>query len=195
MNIKRCPIIGVVGKKDFEGEFKQYEPIAYEVGKAIDSKGYWLLCGGLGGVMEAAARGANEAGGLTIGILPTAIAKIDEKKSDEWPNSYIDVAIFTGLGGGVDGRNKVIVSSCDAIIALPGSSDTVDSGTLSEIKLALDNNVPIIPHRYWQTQPKLGLLPGSERLQYFDNATEAVEMAIEAIKRRSGTTKPTTSRR
>src|SRR5688572_20483088 len=152
MNIDlRRPIIGVVGTKEFKNKFLSYEGLAEEIGRKIAEKNYWLLCGGTTGVMEAAPRGAKRAGGLTIGILPKAIADINDKnKSTAWPSSHISIAIFTGLGGGVKGRNQVIVNSCDAIIALPGSYDEINKGTVSEINLAISSQVPVVLHPFWK---------------------------------------------
>jgi len=90
---------------------KVYET-AREVGRLVAQRGAVLLCGGRGGVMEAAARGAKEAGGLTIGILPGMNA------SETPPNPYIDVAIFTGMG---DGRNWINVCASDAFREIRGS--------------------------------------------------------------------------
>src|SRR5216110_2530 len=90
-------------------------------GCGVAERGGVLLCGGRGGVMEAAAEGARAAGGLTLGILPGMSAK------DSPPNPYIDLAIFTGLG---EARNWVNVCASDAIIAIGGGF-----GTLSEIAL------------------------------------------------------------
>ncbi|MCS7243004.1 MAG: TIGR00725 family protein [Candidatus Caldatribacterium sp.] len=110
--------IGVLGQHAPE------EPIlsfAYEIGRAIAKRGGILLCGGLGGVMEAACRGAKEAGGVTIGILPGY--------SPNDANPFVDFAIATGLG---EARNFVLVTASSALIACGGQA-----GTLSEIALAL----------------------------------------------------------
>lgn len=199
------PIIGVVGTKEFN-EFLPYENIAEKIGEEIARKNYWLLCGGTTGVMEAAPRGAKKLGGLTIGILPRKIADInDENKGKEWPSSHIDIAIFTGLGGDVrkrnieggytPGRNVVIVNSCDAIIALPGSNQA-DSGTRSEIDFAVQSKVPVILHRYWEKVSNPDpILESGLLVQYYDTAEEAVEKAIVAIEQRAHISKLTTSRR
>jgi hypothetical protein len=103
---------------------------AYEVGRGIAERGAVLLCGGRGGVMEEAARGARDAGGLTVGIMPGANA------SESPPNAYVDVAIFTGMR---DGRNWINACSSDAIIAISGGF-----GTLSEVALALKIGRPVV---------------------------------------------------
>lgn len=95
--------------------------LAEQVGAEIGRRGATLVCGGLSGVMEAAARGARSAGGLTVGVLPS----YDRRSGNGW----LDVFIPTGFG---HGRNVIVVASGDAVIALPG-----ESGTASEIALAL----------------------------------------------------------
>jgi uncharacterized protein (TIGR00725 family) len=136
--------------------------MARRVGALIAQRGAVLLCGGRGGVMEAAARGAKEAGGLTIGILPGMNA------GETPPNPYIDVAIFTGLR---DGRNWVNVCASDAIIAVSGGY-----GTLSEIALALKVGKPVVLLQSWE-------LPLCEvaRVYIAQTPEEAVEMAFREI--------------
>ena len=107
--------------------------LARETGRLLAERGVTLICGGLGGVMAAAAQGAKEAGGLTIGILPGT----DRAAA----NSYIDLALATGLG---HVRNTVIVQSAQGIIALPGKS-----GTLSEIAFGLTMKKPVIGLKAW----------------------------------------------
>jgi len=103
------------------------------VGRAIASAGAVLVCGGLGGVMQAAARGAREAGGLTVGILPGP--------SHRDANPFVDVAIVTDLG---HARNAIVVRSSHAVIALPG-----EYGTLSEVALALKMGIPVVGLEAW----------------------------------------------
>jgi len=93
-----------------------------------------LICGGLTGVMEHAARGARSVGGLTIGLLPG-----DEPNE---ANEYIDIAIATSLG---HGRNAVLAKTADGVVGLGGGL-----GTLSEIALALRNGRPTIGIRTWR---------------------------------------------
>ncbi len=152
-------LIGVMGASQCDQ--KVYET-AREVGRLVAQRGAVLLCGGRGGVMEAAARGAKEAGGLTIGILPGMNA------SETPPNPYIDVAIFTGMG---DGRNWINVCASDAIIAISGGY-----GTLSEIALALKVGKPVVLLHSWE-------LPSHEASPLYVARTpeEAVEMAFREI--------------
>lgn len=107
--------------------------IAETCGALIAKRGAVLLCGGLGGVMEAAAKGASSAGGITIGILPG--------DSRESANPYIDIPIITGFG---EGRNIIIVRSADGFIAIGG-----EYGTLSEIAFALKAGKPVIGINTW----------------------------------------------
>lgn len=106
---------------------------AEETGRLVARNGFLLVCGGLGGVMEAAARGAREEGGTTIGILPQA----DRSSA----NAYIDIPVVTGFG---EGRNVVIVRTADLLIAVGG-----EYGTLSEIAFALKMGKPVIGINSW----------------------------------------------
>jgi len=130
MEKKKNIQIAVVGSSEPNPELMA---LAEEVGKTIAAKGAVLICGGLGGMMEAAARGAKEEGGLTIGILP------DYNKNSA--NPFIDVVIPTGLG---HARNIVVAASGDVIAALPGSH-----GTRSEISVALKLGKPVIGVKAW----------------------------------------------
>ncbi|MBM3247811.1 MAG: TIGR00725 family protein [Candidatus Omnitrophica bacterium] len=123
-------VISVIGGNKCSDETGK---IAQEIGKNIAKLGAILVCGGLGGVMEAAAKGAKENGGLTVGILP------GERKTDA--NPYIDIAIPTGLGLA---RNTLVVKAADLIVALPG-----EYGTLSEISFALIFKKPVINLSNW----------------------------------------------
>ncbi len=130
MGKKRKLQISVIGSSDPDSESMA---LAAEVGRAIAVNGAILICGGLGGIMQAAARGAKENGGLTIGILP------DYDK--ESANPFIDVVVATGLG---HARNILVAASGDLIVALPGSH-----GTRSEISIALKLGRPVIGVRAW----------------------------------------------
>ena len=93
---------------------------ARAVGRLLAERGYVVVCGGLGGVMEAVCAGASEAGGETVGILPTA----DRRDANE----YVDTAVATGLG---HARNAMVVMNGDAVVAVDGGA-----GTLSELGFA-----------------------------------------------------------
>ena len=118
-------IISVIGGSDSNQENLQ---LAERVGAEIARRGVILASGGLGGIMEAASRGAKKEGGQTIGILPT--------DSKEHANEFIDIAIPTGLGYA---RNYLVAKTGDAVIAIDGSA-----GTLSEIAIAWFSNKPVI---------------------------------------------------
>jgi uncharacterized protein (TIGR00725 family) len=120
-------MIAVCGPGDAEA------PGAEEVGRLLARAGAVLVCGGLGGTMEAACRGARSEGGTTVGLLP------GEDRAAA--NAYVSVAIATGLG---ELRNGLIVRSCDAVIAVGGAY-----GTLSEIALALRAGKPVIGLGTW----------------------------------------------
>ena len=115
-----------------------------------------LLCGGLTGVMEHAARGARSAGGLTIGLLPG-------EDPDE-ANPYIDVAIASGLG---HARNAVLARTADGVVAIGGGL-----GTLSEIALALRNGRPTIGIQTWRFDRDRRAEP---ELPIADNANDALD--------------------
>lgn len=108
--------------------------LAFDVGRGIAQRGAILICGGMTGVMEHAARGAQSLGGVTIGLLPT------DDAADA--NPYIDVPIATGLG---HARNAILALTADGVIAIGGGL-----GTLSEIALALRNKKPVVGLRTWQ---------------------------------------------
>ena len=107
--------------------------LAEEVGKRIAQRGATLVCGGLGGVMEAACRGAKSAGGTTIGILPG--------NDPEAANPWVDIPICTGMGYA---RNVIVVKTGLAVVAVGGAY-----GTLSEVGHALGDGIPVIGLRTW----------------------------------------------
>ena len=109
---------------------------AEEAGRLIAARGALLVCGGLGGVMEAACRGAQAAGGTTLGLLPG-----DDRRD---ANPFVDVALATGLG---EGRNALVVRAADAVVAIGGGY-----GTLSEIALALRAGKPVIGLGTWEIE-------------------------------------------
>ena len=127
--------------------------LAEEVGREIAKRKGVLICGGLTGVMEGAARGAKKEGGLTIGIIPS--------ESADDANPFIDIPIVTGLQ---DARNVIVVRSSEAIIAIHGKY-----GTLSEIALALKFKIPVIGLNTWEV---------SHDIVSASNAVDAVEKAF-----------------
>ena len=145
--------IGVIGGR--EGT-EQDLTFAEEVGREIAGRGATLMCGGLGGIMEAACRGARSAGGLTVGILPLTEA--------EAANAFVDVVIPTGLGVA---RNAVIINACDGVIAVGGKY-----GTLSEMAFALQRGIPCVSLNSWEVD---------ETVTMAQSAHEAVQKLFEAI--------------
>ncbi len=111
----------------------QEAKLAEEVGRELARQGAILICGGLGGIMKAACKGASSEGGMTIGILPG--------DNREAANPYVQIPIVTNLG---EARNVIVVKSAQAIIAIGGGY-----GTLSEIGHALRNNIPVIGLNTW----------------------------------------------
>jgi uncharacterized protein (TIGR00725 family) len=123
--------VAVVGAGDAGDELRA---AAEEVGRRLAEAGAAVVCGGLGGVMEAACHGAKSAGGLTIGILPG-------RRRDE-ANPWVDVAIPTGMG---ETRNALVVLSADAVVAIGG-----EHGTLSEVAFGLKLGRPVVGLRTWR---------------------------------------------
>jgi len=132
---------------------------AERVGRALGERGAVVVCGGLAGVMEAACRGAKDAGGATLGILPGL------DRSDA--NPYVDVAVPTGLG---EARNALVVRAADALIAVGG-----EWGTLSEIALAMRAGKRVVGLGTWELhrggRPVEGILAAAD-------PDEAVELAL-----------------
>jgi hypothetical protein len=135
--------------------------LAEEVGCEVARRGAVLICGGRGGVMEAACRGARSAGGTTVGILPGT----DRSQA----NPYVDVPIVTGLG---EARNALVVRSVDAVIAVSGGY-----GTLSEIALALKMGRPVVGLETWDLYSPGPAGRGLDVVRASSPA-EAVEIAI-----------------
>lgn len=106
------------------------------IGRELAARGVTVVCGGLGGVMEAACRGAKEGGGTTVGILPGT----DRSAA----NPFVDVAIPTGLG---EARNALVVRAADALVAVGGGY-----GTLSEVALALKAGKRVVGLRSWEIE-------------------------------------------
>ena len=137
-------------------------PLAEDAGREIARRGHVLVCGGRGGVMEAACRGAREAGGHTIGILS------GPDRGDA--NAYVEFPIVTNLGYA---RNAVVALSADALIAVDGSY-----GTLSEIALALVYGKPVIGLATWHISDDAGV--EDKGIVRAGSPAEAVELAVAA---------------
>jgi uncharacterized protein (TIGR00725 family) len=148
----RKKIIAVIGAGTADEAILK---IAEDVGRLIARRGAVLICGGLGGVMETASKGAKSAGGITVGILPQNHTK------DANPN--IDIPIASGFG---EGRNVIIARTADAIIAVGG-----EYGTLSEIAFGLKMGKPVIGIGTWN-------IKGTIKAK---NAEDAVEKAFELL--------------
>ena len=155
-------LIAVVGGNEASPENLR---LAEEVGQELARRGVVMLCGGFGGVMEAACRGAKQGGGTTVGILPG-----DDASN---ANPYVDIPICTGMSYA---RNVIIVKSAGAVIAVDGAY-----GTLSEIAHALGEDIPVIGLNTWtlvrEGQEDRGIVRA-------ENAVEAVEKALEAAAKR-----------
>ena len=160
---RQRPIVGVVGGGTVA---REVHDLAFAVGRRIGEAGAVLLCGGGSGVMAAAAEGAREAGGATVGIMKAA--------SGSFP-ANIDCAVFTGLG---DGRNYVNVRTSDAVIALHG-----EAGTLSEIGFAIKLGVPLVYLAAWDFLHRQPAFAAS----WCATAEDAVRTAFELLGWRPGT--------
>jgi uncharacterized protein (TIGR00725 family) len=129
--------IGVVGPADAD---EVLSDIAYEVGRRLAAAGAVVLCGGLGGVMAAAARGVSAGGGTSIGLLPGA------DRSAAAPD--LSVVLATGLG---ELRNGLLVSAADGLLAVGGSW-----GTVNEVALAVRLGKPVVSVAGWQVSDAAG---------------------------------------
>ncbi len=159
--MNRQRFIAVIGGSECSS---QEAELAEEVGRELAKHGAILVCGGLGGVMEAVCKGASSQGGVTIGILPGG--------SRQAANPYVQIPIVTNLG---EARNVVVIKTVQAAIAIGGGY-----GTLSEIGHALRNGIPVIGLNTWslsrKSQPDSSIIPAQ-------NPTEAVSKALSLIKK------------
>ena len=155
----RAPYVAVCGSGEAT---TQEEAWAEEVGRLIAEAGAVLVCGGLGGVMDAAARGCEAGGGLSIGILP------GERRDPASP--HLTVSIPTGLG---EARNPLVVRAADAVIAIGG-----EFGTLSEISLALKAGTPVVGLHTWELAKEGSIV---HAIFETDTPQEAVRAALDAI--------------
>lgn len=151
--MKRKKIVAVIGGADPDA---QSVAIAEKIGELLAERGAIVVTGGMGGVMEAASKGAKKASGLVIGILPT----LDRESA----NPYVDIPIVTGLS---QARNFIIARTCDCAIAINGKY-----GTLSEIAYCLMYNVPVVGINTWDIDAPLVTAHSPE---------EAVSLAFEKI--------------
>jgi len=151
--------IAVIGGGDCS---PQEAELAEEVGRELARHGAILVCGGLGGIMEAACKGANSQGGTTIGVLPG--------NNSEAANPYVQIPIVTGLG---EARNVIVVKSAQAVIAIGGGH-----GTLTEIGHALRNGIPVIGLNTWSLS-RDGQVDNS--IIQVQNPAEAVSKALKLL--------------
>jgi len=149
MKIRKKVRIGVIGGGSPDDRALK---IAFELGRLIAERGAILVCGGLGGVMEAACQGAKKAGGLTVGILPG--------NNPDQANPYTDIPIATNMG---HSRNSLVALNSDVLIAVDGKY-----GTLSEIAFGCIYRKKIIGLGTWDIK---GVLP-------VDTPEEALELAL-----------------
>ncbi len=160
-------IIAVIGSAEGTGELLM---LAEGVGEELGRRGITLVCGGGGGVMEAACKGAKSAGGATIGILPG--------HHPEDANQWVDIPICTGMG---QGRNVIIAKTGRAAIAVGGRF-----GTLSEIGHALRAGTPVVGLHTWTISRQEEADPS---IIVASDPEDAVEKAVEAARARTGTTR------
>lgn len=151
-----APVVAVVGAGEPDAGL---DAVAEEIGAGLARSGATIVCGGLGGVMVAACRGAKAAGGTTVGILPGG----DRRAG----NPHLDVVVPTGMG---EARNVLVVRASDAVVAVGG-----EYGTLSEIAFALKLRIPVVGVRTWQLV-KEGV--ARRDLHVADDAPTAVEAAM-----------------
>jgi uncharacterized protein (TIGR00725 family) len=153
--------IGVIGANETD---KPNHDIAYELGTHIAGRGAVLVCGGLGGIMEAVSKGAHDKGGTVIGILPGG----DKKDA----NPYVSIALPTNMG---ISRNTLIVHMSDVLIAFPGSY-----GTLSEIAFALATGKTVVYLPGVWDLKKIAPVDGNLFKEAFD-ARHAIGVALGAL--------------
>ncbi len=166
MEPQKPPIVGIMGGSQESGE--AYEA-AYRLGRLLAERGYIVLTGGGSGVMEAASKGAYEAGGMTLGILPGRDA------TESPPNSYVRIPVFTGIS---HARNLANVLTSRVVVAVGGGL-----GTLSEIALALRSGKPVVLLRSWRFS--IEGKPDPEGLYRVADAEEAAETVARLLGDRS----------
>lgn len=162
-------IISIIGAGEPAADIAE---LAEQVGRELATRGIALVCGGLGGVMEAACRGAKSAGGIAIGVLPGS----DPAAANRW----VDIPICTGMS---HARNAIVVKTGRAAIAVGGAY-----GTLSEIGHALAEDIPVIGLRTWELVRDGTVDRG---IIIADDPKDAVDKAVEAARKRTPTITPT----
>jgi len=148
----RKKVVGVIGGRNCN---KKVECLAHELGKKLAKVVDYIVTGGLSGVMLAVSSGFKDAGGVTIGILPTY------DKNDA--NKFIDIVIPSGMGLS---RNILVVKTADIVVALPG-----EAGTLSEIAYCLQFGIPVISLNSWD-------IPGVVKVRSLDKAISEVKKRL-----------------
>lgn len=161
----RKPVVGVMGPGQAHAKAIDLE-IAQNVGACIARQQAILLCGGMAGVMEAAARGAVEHGGVVVGIGPT------EKKTDQ--NNHVTIPIMTGMGAG---RNFMNVLSSDALVFISVRSP----GTLSELAYAIQKEVPSLVVNHTPALETLVGDLGAQNVEFFSNVDTLLAQIEERV--------------
>ena len=156
--ITKAVYVGVIGGRRCSGEIAE---LAFKVGSGIAEQGWILVCGGMGGVMEQACRGARSRNGVTLGILPG--------NSRDNGNPYLSCSVVTGIG---EARNVLVVKSSQAIIAIDGSY-----GTLSEIALANAAGIPVVGLCSWRLEAEQ-----NRGQSLFSRVVDTPTEAIKAVK-------------
>ncbi len=159
-------LISVIGASE---PSPRVEALAEQVGAELARRGMTVVCGGLGGVMAAACRGAKSAGGTTVGILP------GDSPADA--NPWVDIPVCTGLSYA---RNVIVVKSGRAVIAVGGAY-----GTLSEIGHALGEGIPVVALETWELA-RDGVTDGS--MIPAAGPADAVDKAVRAARARDAST-------
>ncbi len=143
MSAKRF-LVSVIGGHKCDAETSE---LASRIGEIVAGEDAVVVCGGLGGIMEAVCRGAKAKGGLTVGIIPG--------EDSGAANQFVDVVITSGMGYS---RNTLVAGTADMIVALPG-----EYGTLSEIAFALNAGKPVYGLGAWDI-PGVNALEGPEKI-------------------------------
>jgi uncharacterized protein (TIGR00725 family) len=157
LNAERRRYASVIGPSACPGDLFE---LAREIGRRLAEAGFTIVTGGEGGAMEAASKGAGEAGGMAVGVLPG----LDRSRA----NDYAEITIPTGIG---HARNLAVVASGDVVVAVGG-----EWGTLSEIALAGVIGRPVVAVSGWRLDHATGVPDG---VHYAASAEEAVELAAE----------------